>query len=217
MKKSMFLIKCSFVALITINLILPIEAVAVPAAPFLHTLMQPEGLKFKARQWGDERLHGWETEDGYTIMLDKNTRRWTYATREPSGQIISSEMIVGTDVPSADLIKRIRPAKQKTEDQQTEDKKNAPLMVPPAAGTNNIAVILINFTDTTPQYTPADFNTLLFGAGNNSLKDYYNEVSYGAIALSAGPSGITGWHTASNTHDYYGGNIGDMNGEDAWP
>ena len=52
---------------------------AVPAAPFIHTLTQSDGTTFKARQQGDESCHGWETEDGYTIVFDKSISNWAYA------------------------------------------------------------------------------------------------------------------------------------------
>ncbi len=47
------------------------EAEAVVAAPVVHTLMQADGSEFAARPWGDEWLHGWETEDGYSIVFDE--------------------------------------------------------------------------------------------------------------------------------------------------
>ncbi|HHT9114734.1 MAG TPA: M6 family metalloprotease domain-containing protein [Candidatus Wunengus sp. YC65] len=86
--------------------------------------------------------------------------------------------------------------------------------VVPATGTANIPVILINFSDTTTTYSKTDFNTLLFVTGNNSMKDYYNEVSYGKFSVSAGSSGVVGWYTASKTHDYYGQN--NTQGNDTW-
>lgn len=47
------------------------------------------------------------------------------------------------------------------------------------------------------------------------MKDYYEEVSYGAFTVSGGPGGVVGWYTASNTHDYYGHD--DIFGYDRWP
>src|SRR3990172_4285305 len=86
-----------------------------------------------------------------------------------------------------------------------------------SSGTVNIPFILINFSNTTATYTKSNFDTLLFGTGNYSMKDYYNEISYNKFSVSAGPSGVVGWYTASNTHDYYGQNKGGVQGDDTWP
>jgi M6 family metalloprotease-like protein len=76
--------------------------------------------------------------------------------------------------------------------------------VPPVTGTAVIPVILINFADTTTSYTPEDFEQLLFSTGTNSMKDYYEEVSYGVFSVSSGPSGIAGWYEAVNNRGTYG-------------
>jgi len=93
-------------------------------------------------------------------------------------------------------------------------KETAQFVVPPT-GTANVPVILANFSDTTTTNTASQFNTLLFGTGNNSMSDYYKEVSYGKFGVAAGPSGVVGWYKTSKTHDYYGANNGS--GDDSWP
>src|SRR6266542_5233246 len=78
---------------------LPLKAHAVPAAPIIHSLNQADGRNIEARQWGDEFLNGWETTDGYTIILDKNLKSWTYAIRDVEGKLASSSRVVGKDNP----------------------------------------------------------------------------------------------------------------------
>ncbi len=51
------------------------SAHAVPVAPVIHTLIQPDGSVFEARQWGDEWLHGWETVEGHSIVFDEAENR----------------------------------------------------------------------------------------------------------------------------------------------
>jgi hypothetical protein len=185
----------------------------------VHSLSQLDGFEFEARQWGDERLRGWETVDGYSIVFDGDLRSWTYAVHGSDGSLISSSRIVGRDYPPSDVPKSIRPIGQAQlasalELFSREPSAEAPQRIVPSTGTANIPVILINFNDTTTTFTAEDFNTLLFGTGNYSMKDFYEEVSYGAFSVSAGPSGTVGWYQASNTHNYYGTNVG---GDDAWP
>jgi len=220
---------CYIIAVLVIcfvGFILQCESYAVPAAPITQTWSQSDGVNFKARQWGDENLHGWETEDGYSITYDENLNRWTYAVHSEDGGLISSSRIVGKDSPP-DVSRHIRPKGEQllkglSKEPASGDLQQAlhvdsskPQRVVPSTGTGNIPVILINFKDRTTTYTTSNFNNLFFGTGNYSMKDYYQEVSYGAFSVSAGPSGVAGWYTASNTHDYYGSN--DTYGYDRWP
>ena len=138
------------------------------------------------------------------------------------GNCVSSLKIVGKHYLPGEAFKNIRPIGQfrlmsplkgLSRESSTEGSQGAV----PSKGAANIPVILINFSDTTTIYTSANFNTLLFGTGNYSLKDYYEEVSYGAYTVSAGPNGVVGWYQASNTHDYYGSDVYiGSNKYDAW-
>lgn len=82
-------------------------AQAVPAAPFLNRLSQPDGTTFNARQWGDETKSGFETEDGYLILLDPSSRKWFYAVPNKNGILERTNMEVGRDLPPGDS-RRIR-------------------------------------------------------------------------------------------------------------
>ncbi len=216
-------------------LIISSDGFAVPAAPLTQTLSQPDGTTFKARKWGDENVNGWETVEGYTIVFDEKLDRWTYADHGPDGSLVSSGMIVGRRMASSMLEKKLRPkgkampgavfkrlskelkGRRKAEGVSSPEELSSPISeaaVPPG-GIGYVPTILINFNDRTATYTTADFDALLFGTGNSSMKDYYEEISYGAFSVSAGPGGVVGWYTASNTHDYYGSN--DSTGNDSYP
>ncbi|VAX30843.1 hypothetical protein MNBD_NITROSPIRAE03-1315, partial [hydrothermal vent metagenome] len=70
---------CASLVCFLIGLVGMEEAEAVVAAPVEHILRQADGTEFPARQWGDEWSHGWETEDGHTVIRDKVTGNWVYA------------------------------------------------------------------------------------------------------------------------------------------
>ena len=185
-------------------------------------LHQPDGSVFQARQWGDEWKHGWETTEGYTILKNSTSNTWEYALISDNGDITSSGKAVGRDTPPKVPL-HIRPigeSRKKTlplrDINPSERRQNSvgPQSVVPATGTGYIPVILVNFSDTTTTYTDTNFEALLFGTGNNSMKDYYEEVSYGAFTVSAGSAGVVDWYTAANTHDYYGTNV---SGDDQYP
>ncbi len=193
---------------------------AVPAAPVVHVLSQPDGTQFKARQWGDEWSNGWETSEGYSIVLDKPSKSWRYAEVKTDGSLAPSANLVGNGgKPSLKMQKSLRPTGQALKKSTTQKASsysakpvlNAAIAIEaekssPFTITANIPLILVNFNDTTTTYTANDFDALLFGSGNKSMKDYFEEVSYGAFSVSAGPAGVLGWYTASNGHDYYGQN-----------
>ncbi|MBI5408522.1 MAG: M6 family metalloprotease domain-containing protein [Nitrospirae bacterium] len=198
----------------------PLTGHAVPAAPGIYTLNQPDGSTFRARQWGDESLHGWETEDGYTVEFDEGINCWTFMTIETGGIPRRTSKIVGRDFPPANAPKHIRPSGPARSTAFVDgisktSSTDTPQPAPATTGTNYIPVLLVNFSNTATGFTTTDFNNLLFSTGNYSMKDYYEEVSYGVFSVSAGPGGVSGWYTASDTHDYYGQN--DASGNDMWP
>jgi len=202
------------------------KALAVPAAPIQHTLSQPDGVQFKARQWGDEWNHGWETLGGYSIVRDASSKSWRFATIQAEGKLIATDVRVGSNKqPPSNIPKHLRPtglALNRIKQQKASSLSGK--LMPGASGelnrvsptgTANIPVILVNFSDRATTYTVGAFDTLLFGVGNRSMKAYYEEVSYGAFSVSPGPAGIQGWHTLSKGHDYYGSD--DASGDDQWP
>ncbi|VAX32635.1 hypothetical protein MNBD_NITROSPIRAE02-384 [hydrothermal vent metagenome] len=208
---------CVFQVFFLIGLLWMEEAGAVVAAPVEQILRQADGTEFPARQWGDKWSHGWETAEGYTVVRDKVTGNWTYALTDGRGKLAASSLVVGIELPVG-LKMQIRPSKNallKTPKGKTVISAGTPERVVPPSGVANIPVILMNFNDTTTTYNTPDFDTLLFGTGNKSMKDYYEEVSYGAFSISPGPAGVVGWYTAANIHDYYGAN--DAKGWDKWP
>lgn len=206
------------------------EALAVPAAPFLHQLLQPSGEAFAARQWGDEFRSGWETDSGYTIIFDQQQAVWAYAERDRNGELTASRRKVGRHAPTG-LAKRVRPEKGHGLSRRERPFAGSPLVFSVMSGTaavnfpsfdnspqiiRNIPVILINFSDTTTAHSNADFATLLFSTGSMSFKDYFEEVSRGAFTVAPGPAGVQGWSTAANGHDYYGQSSG-WGPPDKWP
>lgn len=189
-----------------------IPVAAVPVAPGSHQLEQSDGSAFTAYMWGDEWLSGWETGDGHSIVYDEATRDWVYAVTGPGGNLVTTSRVVGSDTPPAGVPLHLRPsgkALAAVADLKTAQARGgADGNGVPVTGAANIPVILINFNDRTPTYSPADFTSLLFGTGTGSMKDFYREASYGNFTVSAGPSGISGWHVATQSHDYYGYNNG---------
>ena len=196
-------------------LLLPGIGSAAPASPDLHELRQPDGTTFLARQWGNQRLHGWETEDGYAIVFDEHLGAWVYAQADNAGNLVSSGKVVEKDLPD-EASKGLRPA---LKNRNQLPSPRSPLAARPGTaaktvpslGAGKIPVILMEFTDKKHTKTVANFTSLFFSKGAHSLADYYEEVSYGKFNVTGK---VKGWYDASHNHDYYGANKNGVEGED---
>jgi M6 family metalloprotease-like protein len=200
--------------LIITSLLLPAICLSVPASPDRYLLIQSDSSSFEAKQWGDERSHGWETSDGYTVIYEEKERNWHYAELNSDGSLRSTGKAVGRDRVQGGHAKKIRPTNINPVTQSpayissvspiSSQAEISSFTAP--SGTYNIPVFLINFQNTSTTFTASDFTTLLFGNNNWSMKDFYNEASYGAFTVSPGTNGVSGWYAAINPHDYYGQN-----------
>ncbi|WP_457600611.1 M6 family metalloprotease domain-containing protein [Hydrogenivirga sp.] len=177
---------------------------AVPADPYdKHVFIQPDGTEIVLKKWGDEFLSGLETEEGYTVVVDKNGY-YVYALLDNSGNLVPSDNVVGIDSPP-DVPIHLRPKNEDILMGIKSMKSQVYAQVVPPSGVGKIPVILINFSNTQTIYNRSDFESLIFGSGTDSVKDYYEEVSYGTFTIEGE---VVGWYTASRDHDYYGANDG---------
>lgn len=193
---------------ITLVSIIPAVSDARPAINRLHTQRQPDGTVFTARQWGDEHGHGWETTEGHSIVKDTTDGWWYYAVLNSIGpDIVASSVQVGKSAPPAHINKHLRPKRTPVRKRplNAANASGTTNTLPISSiGTNDLLVLLVNFSDTTPKFSRQDFQTAYFTEGTHGLVDYFREVSLDQFSVSSGSAGIQGWVTLSKTHDYYG-------------
>ena len=181
---------------------------AGPAAPLVVSLVQPDGSTIQARSFGDEWFSGYETLDGYTVAQNKVTGVWHYATLDAEGQLIPSTLRPDQDQPIG-IDPHLR------EDQSRSPRRFA--IYPPGTagserqpqniGTQDAVVILIEFNDRkSVGSTAAQWQSRFFGA-TNSVKHYYDEVSYSQLELSPADEshgtkndGVIGWLNIGYDH-----------------
>jgi M6 family metalloprotease-like protein len=203
------------------------KANAVPAPIDRFEVTQPDGSSFVARQYGDEWNNGVETIAGYTVVKDAGV--WEYAEKAANGGLVPSGEIVTKDAPPevpkhlrSELPSDLRPsdpdsafAPPPPEESPSGEATNAPSseestmasLSSPSIGTQKSLVILASFPNQPPLgSTPAQWSTKFFGA-NNSVKDYYNEVSYGKLNIAPATeshgtanNGVVGWVRLSMNH-----------------
>ncbi len=185
-------------------------AAAAGAAPIDLELTQPDGSIFNARQFGDEWENGFETARGYTIVRDPLSRYWAYAKVKPSGDLAATNLLVGLDAPKG-ISKHVRAEPAKLPDRDlTASSENV--------GTQSSLVILVEFPDQSAvETTPADWSAMYFGV-SNSVRDYYDEVSLGQLAIDPAEEthgtvddGVVGWVEVESDHPNTGGDTGEAN------
>jgi M6 family metalloprotease-like protein/uncharacterized repeat protein (TIGR01451 family) len=91
---------------------------------------------------------------------------------------------------------------------------DVPLPVQPSGSWRALA-LLVQFTDNPASVGATSFDNLLFSSGTGTLRDYYDEVSYGTLDIVTVnlPSSI-GWMTMPQTYAYY---VNGANGFGAYP
>ena len=185
-----------------LTLVLAPTALAVPVDPQQRIeLQQPSGDSFTARPFGDEWYNGRETASGFTILRNPRSGAWEYAEKGPGGRLRRSGRVVGQDSP-AGITRHLRDREQvaRAEGLREEQEEPGPLAgtleapSPAAAGplnhgTHPSLVILVQFANQASLgTTPADWHNRFFGP-SDSLSDYYDEVSFGNLAI--GPASET--------------------------
>jgi M6 family metalloprotease-like protein len=196
------------VAALVLAMLVARPASAGPAAPTPIPVTQPDGTTFQAVAFGDEWSNGYETLEGYTIVLDESTGFWHYAALDGQGQLVPSDMRPGIEPPLG-LEPHLR------EEMDAFNPYRFPILSEDSSepdstqniGTQAVLVILVEFDDRpSVGTTAANWNSNFFGA-SGSVGDFYDEVSYGNLAFSPATEshgtpndGIVGWINVGTTH-----------------
>lgn len=151
-----------------------------------QTVEQPDGIKIKVFNKGDEWANWLENEEGYPVILNQESRYYEYAKLELGKGLIPSQLIVGKDQPIG--IKKITSSDLET--LKSIKTRGAPRFGPqvalspsPVLGTHKILTILINFKDRQLSTQESDWNNVFFGP-TNSVKKYFSEVSYNQVTMA---------------------------------
>ena len=203
------------------------DAEAVPAYPGPIATQQPDGTEIVVRKTGDEWFHSVEDEDERTILQDPDTGYWVYAEQDEKGELRRSSHKVGqTDVKQMGIPKHLRSASAMEAAKRARHlREGGPGRTRTIQGAKAIKkgtiknlVLLVAFSDKPFTYSKSDFEKLFnqegysVGGAHGSVKDYYNEVSYGQVNME---SIIAGPVTLSHDYAYYGKN--NASGSDTRP
>jgi len=124
-------------------------AQALPDDGHLRGFHQPDSSMFLGRGFGDEFLHRFETEDGYTFVKSYSDGWYYYAQQDGQGDLVPTEWRVGTVDPAEKGIPQHLDygEAKKQEAEAIRDSVNAERVPEPIYGPRSLAVILIEFPD----------------------------------------------------------------------
>ncbi len=196
------------------------RAFAVPAANIEISVDQPTsvlpgGVSFRLHSKGDERANWYETDEGYSVVKDEQTKAWHYGTLDNQKKLKPSGKLVGRDLPQNSGFERHLHSIPNDLAQQTSSATTSTTstsvnttsaitqaVTAPVTGVLPVLFILVDFSDQKHFYPASDFANLL----TNQLQVYFNEVSYGKVKIlpatetSGISNGVTEWLTLGKIH-----------------
>ncbi len=191
-------------------------AVAVGAYPYPQEVKQPDGSMLTIQLRGDEWYNWTTTLDGYRILKSRQGY-YEYVALLKSGELVASgrrasnpdqrgpeEQAFLSGIPKNLGISQAEMLKRRGEKYPVGLKSSNMHTFFPSHGEANLLVILATFSDSQPSYGQQAFWRFMNEPGYNgvgSFRDYYQEVSNGALTVN---STITQWVQVSRPHHYYG-------------
>ena len=185
-----------------------LAALATVACPDPLELSQPDGLKFTALAVGDEWNSWTETPEGYTIQrLDNGW--WIYAGTLGKS---AKPLFVGYDDPAGKVEphfrEAIRPVPEGARETVLPDWTGGMDLDAPVPVNHRILVLLVDFPDRAAVgSTEANWATKVFTDPANSIADYFDEISYGGLAMvpaaesyGTADNGVVGWLRMAYNH-----------------
>jgi len=204
------------------------EIYAVPAYPHLIKKVQPNGDEITLKMKGDEKIKWMESEDGYSLLYNKD-RSIVYAIQDDKGDMIPSSVIAqDKNKRSAEALNLLNSVSRNM--QFSQKQKETLLQIQEQAtfksstrssisATGNVRAIcaLVEFPDKPFTYTVGDLEQLMNQIGyvngnqRGSVRDFYLENSYGKLDMV---TTVVGPYRVQNNHAYYGQN--GRNGNDRY-
>lgn len=194
---------------------------AVIAYPGFVDFRQPDGTVVRLRMMGNENICWAETEDGYTLVYDKEGY-FVYARLDDKGDMLPTALRaanIGVRSKAAQqLLATLAPhlrysrGQMKAVDQVVEAQVQARRVRRQASyggvtGTRRYLVILMQYPDLKFTRSKAEFEALFNQIGyskdgnRGSVRDFYRENSFGQLDLT---SDVLGIFTAAHNASYYG-------------
>ncbi|MDT8394294.1 MAG: M6 family metalloprotease domain-containing protein [Bacteroidales bacterium] len=195
------------------------------AYPYPVKITQTDGTVITVILQGDERIKWAKTTDGYTLLYN-DYGVFEYAKLDASGNLVPSGIkahdLAERAPTEASFLSTVAKNLFYNRTQVSTLLQISNIYPPtdaitafPTTGNAKLLCILIGYSDLAFTETQANFNNLFNQVGYGtygSVKDYYEENSYGQFHLTVD---VAGPYTASETKAYYGAN--NASGDDIRP
>lgn len=199
-------------------LLTAVEVFAVKAYPHLVTFTQPDNSTISIYIKGDEKVHWMESEDGYSLLYNKEGYL-VYAIQNEKGDMVPSDIIATNKASrSKEVVKFLNSTPKYlryTQAQQNEmvylwnivEEQKSQKNTAVTKGKVKLLLILMQFKDKSFTRSKAEvealFNQVNYTSNGykGSVHDYYYANSYGQLSLEFD---IAGPYTTQNNTAYYG-------------
>jgi hypothetical protein len=111
------------------------------------TYLQPNGVKFTARMWGDEYESHFETKDGFSLDKNNEDGYYYYAGSSDLGRFILTKQKVGIDIPTGIQKNLVKKNPFNTRSKITTTFNNSTRLAKTAVTTYKLKVLLVEFLD----------------------------------------------------------------------
>jgi M6 family metalloprotease-like protein len=176
--------------------IITIFAAVAQSAPLRNlpvTVTQPNGVVLHCFTSGDEYFNWLHDANGYTIVQDPTTGFYTYGVLSDR-LLVSSQHVAGSVDPTAlGIPRQVLPTSAQIESSFAKPSQGSPLnsasiVNAPRTGTLNNIVVFIRFNDEA-EFTraKASYDSMFNSStsGDNSMRNYFTEVSYNQLTISS--------------------------------
>ena len=169
---------------ITFMMAMPLQAAYLRDVP--QTLVQPNGDTVQCFASGDEFYHWLHDKNDFTIVKDPSTGYWVYADKI-NDKLLPSSHVVGTINPATVLRPGLKISKEEIMRRVREYYAPVVPTLAPHKGTINSLCVFIRFKDQTEFPDPrSDYDDMFNSttSGDNSVQNYFYEVSYESLTIS---------------------------------
>lgn len=178
------------------------------ASPYPVTILQNDGSSITYKVLGNEQLHYFETEDGYTILPNQQGV-FEYAKINTNGELVPGGVKAHSAMPNSlnknNVVKHLRYSASQIEkiksDFNQQNQHEIALFKAagefPSTGNNKLCVLLVDFSDDQSPYPLQNFQNLMNQnryQNTGSFKDAYLEYSNNQFSPN---SDVYGWFRAS--------------------
>jgi len=187
----------------------------VSVSPYPVNVYQPDGSKLTIYGVGDEFNHFSVTEDGFTVLKNKNGF-YEFALLNKTGKLDYSGYRARNVVERNDAEKQFLQSipKYLLEENISIDPKfstteDTPQKVFPSTGTRKVLLLLIKYPDLDSSYPQTEFDDFMNESnynGTGSFRDYYLQASDGDLTLNVD---VFGWYVSKEDYLYYGDDSGE--------